>query len=95
MADSSQPSSHPHYTPPPSKEDTILQMLGSLAANQEIIKKQNEQILRNERNKRIWGIVKWVLILGLFFLSLWSLPALISSMVSDMGGGALDQFLNL
>lgn len=80
-------------TPPKSKEDQIIELLSSISADQQIIREQNETMLQNEKNKKIWGIVKWVVIIGLFFFSMWSLPAMISSMVGNLGGGALDQLL--
>ncbi|MCF7917810.1 hypothetical protein K9L27_02300 [Candidatus Gracilibacteria bacterium] len=89
---------HPIYSSPQDitnqeKNNQIFELLGSIASDQKIIMEQNEAILRNERNKKIWGVVKWVVLIGFFFLSIWSIPAMIQSMVGNIGTGGIEQLL--
>lgn len=82
---------------PPSEHDKILSLLTEIAADQKVIVAQNKKLLRIERNKRIWGIVKWIVILVIVILPLLLLPLILNSLMGNMtemisggGGGVVD-----
>lgn len=58
----------------------LMQVLG----NQEKIIKNQVILLKAERNRRIWGIVRIVVILLLIILPLLFLPMMMNSMLGDV-----------
>ena len=70
----------PEQAPVHSLQETLL---GEILANQQNILENQKTLLRAERNRRLWGIIKVVVIAILIIGPLLFLPAMMSSM---MGG---------
>jgi hypothetical protein len=62
--------------------------LQQILTNQEQILKNQSVLLRAERNRRIWGIVKIVFIVLLVLVPLFLLPIMLSSMMGGAIGGS-------
>lgn len=62
-------------------------LLEQVLINQETILKNQAVLLKAERNRRIWGIVKIVIILLLILVPLLLLPIMLGSMMGGLGGG--------
>ncbi len=59
-------------------------LLAEILVNQQKILENQRLLLRAERNRRIWGIAKTVILAVLIFAPLFFLPAMISSMMGGM-----------
>jgi uncharacterized membrane protein YdjX (TVP38/TMEM64 family) len=78
-------------------------LLGQILANQQLILENQNILLRSDKNRKIWGIIKIVFIALLVLVPLFFLPAIISSMMGGMlsgvggfsGGGASLGGMNL
>ena len=65
-----------------------VDFLRQILANQEQILKNQSVLLRAERNRRIWGIIKIVVIVLLVLLPLFLLPMMLGSMMGGALGGS-------
>ena len=70
-------------------------LLTQVLTNQEQILKNQAILLKAERNRRIWGIVRMVVILLLIILPLFFLPMMMNSMLGEMLPGSAGGGFNL
>lgn len=70
-------------------------LLGEVLANQQQILENQKILLKAEKNRRMWGIVKIVVIAILVLVPLFLLPMMLSSMMGggSSGGMSLDAIL--
>ncbi len=61
-------------------------LLGEVLENQQKILENQKKLLSAERNRRIWGIIKMIVLAILIIVPLFFLPAMISSMMGGSGG---------
>ena len=65
-------------------------LLGQILANQQLILENQNILLKSDKNRKIWGIIKIIFIALLVLVPLFFLPAMMSSMMGGMlpdGGG--------